>query len=191
MTAEMEFERCLGEKLRERNKTLKIVSASQWRKAVAPGKRFADAPRSVDRILTAIDDHATKERVDAIKVRYVIVIDVESTDSETQSHSDFGGASGGMIFNTTTEWVHYATFTASVVDVREARMVGSISANASGTSGYSAGVVVLFIIPIPYVLPTSFAGSEMAACSQLAVAVSDFIASGVEPAPSTVRSRTY
>jgi hypothetical protein len=170
--SENELEYCVGTAIRKQLPAVTQVRASAFRQAVAPGKQFRDSPHSPETILAALQDPATRTKLGDLHLRYVMVLDVDATDSPTATHFGVDGRQGILVWGINREWTHSADFSATVVDLREVREAGVITANASGKSSYA--IVAVWILPLPP-FPTSFSASESRACNALGLALADFV----------------
>jgi hypothetical protein len=170
--SENELEHCVGTAMRKQISTVTLVRASAFRQAVAPGKQFRESPHSADTILAALQDPVLRSKLRELHLRYVMVLDVDAADSPTQTHFGADGRDGILVWGIGREWTHFAELSATVVDLREVREAGVITANASGKTGYA--VVAIWILPLPPI-PTSFSASESRACNALGLALADFV----------------
>ena len=170
--SENELEHCLGTAIRKQLPTVTLVRASAFRQAVAPGKQLRDSPHSAETILAALQDPALRSKLRELHLRYVMVLDVDAGDSPTNTHFGADGRDGILVWGFTREWTHFAEINATVVDLREVREAGVITASASGKAGYA--ITAVWILPLPP-FPTSFSASESRACSTLGLALADFV----------------
>lgn len=178
---EAEVERCIGAGLKQRIKNLETIRASRVRDALVAAPRSRASLRSVESILEALDSPSSPGELHRLQLKYVVVIDIETSDSPTQSKFDqskFDMSKGGgglpAMGVVRTQW-HRATYTATILDAREARKTGVITVDASGRSEYVMGVGFLYILPVPILMPTSFSVSKSEACAKLSDAVAQFL----------------
>jgi hypothetical protein len=178
---ESEVERCVGAGLKQRIKNIETIRASRVRDALVAPPRSRASLRSVESILEALDSPSNSGELHRLQLKYVVVIDIETSDSPTQSKFDMSkfdmSKSGGglpAMGVVRTQW-HMATYTATILDAREARKAGVITVDASGRAEHVMGVGFLYIIPVPIVLPTSFSTSKSEACAKLSGAVAQFL----------------
>ena len=176
LSDEAEVERCIGAGLKQRIKNIETIRAPRVRDALVAPPRSRASRRSVESILEALDGPSNSGELHRLHLKYVVVIDIETSDSPTQSKFDMekGGGSLPAMGVVRTQW-HRATYTATILDAREARKAGIITVDASGRSEYVMGVGFLYIIPVPIVAPTSFSVSKSAACAKLSDAVAQFL----------------
>ena len=171
------FQRKRGRALRgdgdsQTSPTVTQVRASTFRQAVTSRMQFSDSPHNAETILAALQDLATRTKLGDLHLRYVMVLDVDATDSPTRTQFGMDGRQGILVWGINREWTHFADFSATVVDLREVREAGVITANASGKSSYA--IMAVWILPLPP-FPTSFSASESRACNALSLALADFV----------------
>jgi len=173
---ESDLEYCVANGVKRRIKDAQLIRASQMRSALALKAGVSDSLRSVEATLAALDDPASSARLRALRIRYVVVIDIQTYDSKTQSEWSGGMDRGVAGVGVNRTWWHNATLTATIVDAREVRKAGVITVNATGKAGYAMGVaMILYILPMPLAFPTSFSGSESLACLSLGDEVAAFL----------------
>jgi len=170
--SESEVERCAGTAIRKQVPTVTQVRASSFRQAVTSRMQFSDSPHNAETILAALQDPATRTKLGDLHLRYVMVLDVDATDSPTRTQFGMDGRQGILVWGINREWTHFADFSATVVDLREVREAGVITANASGKSSYA--IMAVWILPLPP-FQTSFSASESRACNALGLALADFV----------------
>ena len=188
---ESDLEYCVASGVKRRIKNAQVIHASQMRRALALKADVSDSLRSVEATLTALEDPASSSRLRALRVRYVVVVDIQTNDSKTNSEWSGGVNRIGAGIAVKRSWSHDATLTATIVDAREVRKAGVITVKATGKAGYAIGAGLIVILPVPLVFPTSFSGSESLACLRLGDEVAAFLtAKDDAPSPGEHRS-TY
>jgi len=139
--------------MRKEISTVTQVRASAFRQVVAPGKQFKDSPHSANTILAALQDSVLRSKLRELHLRYVIVLDVDAADSPATHFGVVGGRQGILVWGINREWIHFAEFRATVVDLREAREADVITASASEKTGYA--ITAVWILPLPPFRPHS------------------------------------
>lgn len=162
------IEGCIRKGMRSVNRSLQFVTAADALKAVYPAPAFATAPRSPDDILAGLETDGRAALWASLGVRYVVTVTVHVSD--TRSSIDGWGA-GKLGFGGTAKWRETADFNATVVDIPNARIAGSVQATASGDE--AAGVHMILILPIPHGYD---AATEASACRELGRSLAAFLA---------------
>jgi len=184
-----DLEYCVANGVRRRIKNVQVIHASQMRTALALKAGVSDSLRSVEATVAALEDPASSARLRALRVRYVVMVDIQTYDSRTESKWDTATDKGGAAIAVTRSWWHNANLTATIVDAREVRKAGVITVNATGKAGYAMGVALIYILPVPLVFPTSFSGSESLACLRLGDDVAAFLtAKDNPPSPGSAKA---
>jgi|KBSMisStaDraftv2_1062788.scaffolds.fasta_scaffold42463_3 hypothetical protein len=175
---EVELEHCVSSGLSKRLKNITMVHGSKFRSALVADAESPDLLRSADATLAALAHPKVPDRLRELNVRYVVVVDMQTMDSPTQSGVGADAKQGAAVIGVGRSWTHTALYTATILDVREVRRSGVVSADASGKAGYAMGVALLYILPVPFVVPTSYSGSESLACTRLADEAAQFLIGG-------------
>ncbi len=165
---EKDFERCLAAAMLAERSDLTVIPTDELRRAAFPGSRFEDAPRSIAALLPLAQSAEFRRRIAALKLRYVLLVRVAT---ETANAKPVFAASSGGVWGVGGEWDRISSVTAEILDLREARQSGALTASSYGRAGFV--VPVLVIIPLPPV-PYS-AMTETEACKALGKAVVEFL----------------
>jgi hypothetical protein len=169
--SETEFEYCMDSAMRKRLPNMKVVRAKEFRSAAFPGKGFVDAPRATEATLEALADPELQRRIERLNLRYMVVLDVKTTNSGADTKVEFGkGASDGM-WGVTRQWKRSSWLTATVLDLRFARRAGTLNSGVSGEAGWVFPVfLIISLPPVPYK-----AATESPACEAMGLAAADFM----------------
>jgi len=170
---EHSVESCMGNAMNSVNPQLKIVSAKEFRRALFPGKKFKDAPRSAEALLLSLQDEESRHHVQDLGIRYLIVVD---TDTHKYGEKTEFAAQGG-VWAVGQSWTRYSNFLAFVIDVKQPAKSGSFSSSSSGNAGFA--VPFFYIVPLPPV--PLIAATESEACSSLGTAVVNFLEGHEDP----------
>ncbi len=171
---ESDVEDCMVDAIKRDNPRLKVVSATDFRKAIFPGKKFKDVPRSPESLLLFLQDEKSRQQVQMIGVRYLIIVDTNTSNSTgelifDELYDEGGGMEFWVLGNVSTRTSSYLAY---VIDVRQSAESGRLSASSAGKVGFAVPFFY-YIIPLPPV--PFFARTEAKACDGLGSAVASFI----------------
>lgn len=159
-------ERCIQTGMHSINSALKFVSAAESRKKLYPSESFKSAPRSPWAIVGGGTEQGTSAWA-AIGARYVISVAVSNVDSPV-SNSKTDLKPFGIV---TVKWTRNYAFTATVSDIANVRIAGTMKARAAG----EASVSVFHIAYLP-LLPYGYgAAAESNACHELGRSLAAFL----------------
>lgn len=169
--------RCIGRALGKFAPNLRIVPSDAFRRAAFPEMDAADVPPAPWQRL--VNEPAFRQRIAGLDIRYLVAVNV-SRGSNAIAFDDHDVALNryGAAF---TWWGRNRWFSmnATIVDLRHARVAGSLTATAD--SKEKAGVLVAyFVLPIPYWVPG--VSPEKPACRKLGQEVARFITDDDPPA---------
>jgi len=145
---------------------------SEFRALVSTDTMGADGSRSADSLLRALGDPATAARFAIAQVRFVMLLEA----SYDTSQSKWGGGVSDAGFAVGKDWTQNSSIRATILDLKHARIAGSINAYSTGQEG--AGVGVFIIIPFPIYF-TSMAESR--ACAAMGKELARFISGTSTP----------
>jgi hypothetical protein len=162
------IERCLSKTIPEHLPKLKLIPAKEFWAVASPGVPFADSMRAPATILETLANADTWQRLqDKLSLRYVIVLDVNITDTKTDTELLGSRYSAGW----RQDWLRSLSVITTVFDARSAQRVGSLNSSTSAVMGYIAELVFM----IPLVASTGHEPTESESCDALGRGVADFI----------------
>jgi hypothetical protein len=153
---EQELTDCMRQAISDGQLVQTRVSGIDFRETLFPGVKFESAPRSSDALLDLLKNDEVQNRISAMGVRYLIVVDIRTYSSSGSSTPLPGSSSRGSIFH------------ATVIDAKYRMKSGEIYSDSVGKVGSDLSI---------------FSGTERDACSGLGKAVNNFITSTEEPVP--------
>jgi hypothetical protein len=170
--AELErfFDACLRREMLARREGLRFIPARDLREAAFPGQSVGTLHVPGEKILGLLADGRLAQHGALNRLRYVIVLD--GTHWESGARPEGGGSGGGGAIG--VGWRRVLSLRATVLDLAQRRVSGSISAYASGER--AAGVGIVYIIPIPFFFTTMPEAAGV--CRGLGRALVRFIAAG-------------
>jgi hypothetical protein len=155
---------------------LTFLPPAALRKLVSVDTMGADGPKSPELLLRSLGEPVTATRLAEAKVRYLVLVeaDYRTADSKWEVQSSGGKGGGGLTVG--RGWRQTSSFQATILDLKHARIAGSIESSMSGSQG--AGVGVILIIPFPYYYSSD---TESRVCSALGEALVRFISGSTKP----------
>lgn len=165
---EMNFVRCVGDRMGKGGNRMNVISENNFRDAVFPWFEPRTAPANTSDLPEIMSTPVVAERLRQLGLRYLVWIDgstvrTESAGSMTCSVTTAGGGCFGFL-----TWENDSSYEAIVWDVRSGQAVGRVSSDAIGTS-YVPAVVV----PVPLI-----ARVQNSACVSLSNQLKTFILNG-------------
>ncbi|MEJ2089657.1 MAG: hypothetical protein P8Y69_14535 [Gammaproteobacteria bacterium] len=163
---EVNFVRCVGDRMGRGSRGMHVISESDFRDAVFPWFEPRTAPANTADLPELMSTPVLARRLQEMGLKYLVWIDgstvrTDSAGSMTCSVTTAGAGCFGFL-----TWEHDSSYEATVWDVRSGSAVGRVSADALGTS-YVPAVVV----PVPLI-----ARVQNSACNSLAQQLKTFIA---------------
>lgn len=151
---EQELTDCMRQAISDGQLTQTSVSGIDFRATLFPGVKFENAPRSSEALLDLLRNDDVQNRISAMGVRYLIVVDIRTYSSSGTSTPLLGSSARSSIFH------------ATVLDTKYRIKSGEIYSESVGNVGSN--------LPI-------LSRTERDACSGLGKAVNKFITSSEEP----------
>jgi hypothetical protein len=150
----------------------KIYGEQEFLDAMFPWFESSTAPVNVAGLKALLQRPGVVERLQEIKVRYVVWIDgkTRKTDSAGSVACAVGPGGGGCFG--LGWWDKESGYVASVWDLNSAQEIGSVTTDVSGTS-----VLIGAVVPIPIITPV-----RHTACSRLAEQLRGFLVGSDLPA---------
>ncbi len=154
--AESGFLDCVGDRIAH-DKSIKVHSNEAFTDRLFPWFEPGTVPSRAEGVAAVLAQPGVSEQVAASGVRYIIWLDggTRRTDSGGDlACSAAPGAAGCIGFGW---WEKESAYEATIWDLKQAKSVGSIGTNVTGTSA-----IVGAIVPLPFI-----ARVEVAACSRM------------------------
>ncbi len=167
---ESSFESCIGTAIRARVSSIVLLRAREVREKVFPGMTFTDSPHTESDILVALSDTATRTRMEALGLRYILVLHVVTRDGDGKWGVDGSGGRDGGVIGLTQQWERRSDYRALVVDIYEGKVAGTLE--VSNAQHKAAGIGVAWIIPFPIFTVSTV---EFQTCRELGLALGDFL----------------
>lgn len=156
------MQQCIGAHMQAASENLALLPAAEFRRLVSPHRVTADASKSATSLLRALEEPVTARRLEEMKVRYLLLLEVSYAVGELKA-SGLGAARE-----------QFSTLHATVLDLRHRRIAGSIRSSFTGSEG--GGFAVLPSGPIFAVVPVYFTSmTESRACERLSNALARLI----------------
>ena len=165
---EMNFVRCVGDRMGRGGARMNVISEGAFRDAVFPWFEPRTAPANTSDLPEIMSTPVVARRLEELGLRYLVWIDgstvrTDSAGSMTCSVTATGGGCFGFL-----TWENDSSYEATVWDVRSGQAVGRVSSDAIGTS-YIPAVVV----PVPLI-----ARVQNSACASLSNQLKTFLLNG-------------
>ena len=165
---EMNFVRCVGNRMAKGGNRMNVLSEADFRDALFPWFEPRTAPAKTSDLPELMSTPALADRLSELGLRYLVWIDgstvrTDSAGSMTCSITTAGGGCFGFL-----TWENDSSYEATIWNVRTGQAVGRVSTDAIGTS-YIPAVVV----PVPLI-----ARVQNSACTSLSNQLKTFILNG-------------
>lgn len=173
---EKESADCVAEAIRELEAEIKIVAPQAFRDGMFPWFEPGTAPTTADGLARLMEQPLVHRKIATYGVRYVVAIGGESASDLDGWGGGFGAHGVGVVvggFN----WTTATRLVATILDLKQARPVGEVSAAASGGGG--AGILLIF----PYIVPSADTGAIT--CQAIAERVVGFLKGEAQPPDQT------
>jgi hypothetical protein len=168
---EERFERCIRTEMHGVNDDLRFLPPADFRKLVSADATAAltacmadDGTQSPESLLRLLGEPGTATPLAEAKVRYVVLL--EATYSTSRARVQ--GGQGGVV----ATWQQYSNLTTTILDLKHARIVGSIKSKSQGEEGHG----IFFIIPFYFA-----SMAESGACAAVGKELARFISGTSTP----------
>ena len=156
-----DFEYCVTASLLAERPKLNILPANEFRRIASPDNIFGSSPPTPEAINELLRDQDLKRRLNAVHLRYLVIVDVQATKGTNKALAAAGivlGVVAGMHWN--------STITASIVDLRDGVQSGVATGNYAG-SNWVPTFGLLLPLAMPGIPPMRPMGpKESQACSE-------------------------
>jgi hypothetical protein len=163
---EASLEWCIRTETQRVNDKQLFLPPADLRKLVSADTMDANGSKSPDSLLRSLGEPVTARHLAEAKVRYLVLL--EGSYSTSNSRWSSGASQGG--FAIAKEWTQYSSIQATILDLKHARIAGSIVSYSTGKEGGGAGVFIIIPFPIYF---TSM--PESRACAALGKELARFI----------------
>lgn len=156
---------CIDDALRNLMPGTKVIPPAEFRETMFPWFEPNVAPKATDTLSRLLRRTIVKRRLDALSMRYVVTIGGGTVGKSSGWGGGFAGPGGGVIIGGLS--LQQSTkLTASILDLKKARLVNEIEAGAAGS-----GAIGLFVMIPIFVSPET----ETITCKAIAERVVAFI----------------
>jgi hypothetical protein len=170
---ENRFEGCMEAAMQSVKRDLRVVPAADFRRAAFQGLEYPEEPRSPVDLLQFLRAPGVIERIEPLKVRYLVVVDAATRKFDHRRRLELAEP---PMWGVGSEWQKHSQLNAAVLDLEKGHEAGTLNAGSNGRGGIV--FPVLLILPMP---PVGWSSpTEGRACKALGRAVAQFIAGPVE-----------
>lgn len=164
--AEGDFIDCVGKRIAGRNKAIKIESNQDFTDRLFPWFEPGTVPSRPEGLTAVLQQPGVSEQVAATGVRYIVWLDGGTRKTDGGGSLACGAAPGAAGCIGFGWWEKESNYEATVWDLKQAKSVGSVGADVTGTSA-----VVGLVVPLPFI-----ARVEGTACDRLGEQLRSFLA---------------
>jgi len=160
-TLAQDFEHCVTVSLLKEQPKLDVLSSKEFRRITFPDNVFASSPPTPEAINELLRDQDLRRRLNAAHLRYLVIVDVQTTKGTNKALAAAGIALGVVA------GMHWkSTITASIVDLRDGVQSGVATGNYAG-SNWVPTFGLLLPLAMPGMPPMRPMGpKESQACSE-------------------------
>lgn len=165
---EEKFTDCVTEDLERgtgRKRGFKIHDDDQFVDSLFPWFEPSTAPTRPESLAALFEKPGVAKRIAESGVRYIVWLDGDTHKTDGGGSLACGASPGGAGCIGFGWWEKESDYVANIWDLKEARSVGTLSTNVTGTSA-----LVGAIVPLPFI-----ARVQSAACDRMASQLRDFL----------------
>jgi hypothetical protein len=166
--AESEFLDCIGYRIAGRRKSISVHPNEEFTDKLFPWFEPGTVPSKAQGLEGVLSQPGVSERVAATGVRYIVWLDGGTRKTDGGGSLACGAAPGAAGCIGFGWWEKESDYEATVWDLKQAKSVGSVGTNVSGTSA-----VVGAIVPLPFIAHT-----QQTACTRLGDQLKSFLEGG-------------
>jgi hypothetical protein len=163
--AEGEFIDCVGKRIAGRNKSIKVEPNETFTDKLFPWFEPGTVPSRPEGLTAVLAQPGVSEQVASTGVRYIVWLDGSTRKTDGGGSLACGAAPGAAGCIGFGWWEKEAEYEATVWDLRQAKSVGSVGADITGTSA-----VIGLLVPLPFI-----ARVQGMACDRLGQQLRDFL----------------
>lgn len=147
--AESDFLDCIGQRIAGRRKSIKVHPNEEFTDKLFPWFEPGTVPSRAQGLESVLAQPGVSERVASTGVRYIVWLDGGTRKTDGGGSLACGAAPGMAGCIGFGWWEKESDYEATVWDLQQARSVGSVGTNVTGTSA-----VVGAIVPLPFIAHT-------------------------------------
>jgi hypothetical protein len=163
--AEGEFIDCVGKRIAGRNKSIKVEPNETFTDKLFPWFEPGTVPSRPEGLTAVLAQPGVSEQVASTGVRYIVWLDGGTRKTDGGGSLACGAAPGAAGCIGFGWWEKEAEYEATVWDLQQAKSVGSVGADITGTSA-----VIGLLVPLPFI-----ARVQGMACDRLGQQLRDFL----------------
>jgi hypothetical protein len=163
--AESEFIDCVGKRIAGRTKTIKVESNEAFTNRLYPWFEPGTVPTRPEGLTAVLAQPGVSEQVAATGVRYIVWLDGSTRKTDGGGSLACGAAPGAAGCIGFGWWEKASEYEATVWDLQQAKSVGSVGTEVTGTSA-----VLGLLVPLPFI-----ARVEGTACDRLGEQLRTFL----------------
>jgi len=166
--AESRFLDCIGDRIAGRRKTIKVHPNEEFTDKLFPWFEPGTVPSRAQGLESLLAQPGVAERIAATGVRYIVWLDGGTRKTDGGGSLACGAMPGMAGCLGVGWWEKESDYEATIWDLRQARSVGSVGTNITGTSA-----IVGAVVPLPFVAHT-----QSTACFKLGDQLRAFLEGG-------------
>lgn len=166
--AESEFLDCVGDRIARGRESIKVHPNEAFADRLFPWFEPGTVPTRAEGVAEVLAQPGVSEQVAATGVRYIVWLDGGTRRTDGGGSLACGAAPGAAGCIGFGWWEKESAYEATVWDLKQARSVGSVGTNVTGTSA-----VVGAIVPLPFI-----ARVQGTACTRMGDQLRTFLAGG-------------
>ncbi len=163
--AEGEFIHCVGKRIAGGKKSIKVEPNQAFTDRLFPWFEPGTVPSRPEGLTAVLRQPGVSEQIASTGVRYIVWLDGGTRKTDGGGSLACGAAPGAAGCIGFGWWEKEAAYEATVWDLKQAKSVGSVGTNVTGTSA-----VIGLILPLPFV-----ARVQGAACDRLGEQLHSFL----------------
>ena len=144
--AEGEFIDCVSKRIAGRNKSINVESKESFTNRLFPWFESGTVPSRPEGLTAVLAQPGVSEQVAATGVRYIVWLDGGTRKTDGGGSLACGAAPGAAGCIGFGWWEKAAEYEATVWDLQQAKSVGSVGTEVTGTSA-----VIGLIVPLPFI----------------------------------------
>jgi hypothetical protein len=166
--AESEFLDCIGHRIAGRRKSIRVHPNEEFTDKLFPWFEPGTVPSKAQQLESVLSQPGVSEQVASTGVRYIVWLDGGTRKTDGGGSLACGAAPGAAGCIGFGWWEKESDYEATIWDLKQAKSVGSVGTNVSGTSA-----VVGAIVPLPFIAHT-----QDTACFRLGDQLKSFLEGG-------------
>jgi hypothetical protein len=163
--AEGGFIDCVSNRLQGRNNAIRVQSNESFADKLFPWFEPSNIPTKAEGMAAVLSQPGVTEQVAATGVRYIVWLDGATRKTDGGGSLACGAAPGAAGCIGFGWWEKESAYEATVWDLKQAKSVGSVGTNVTGTSA-----IVGAIVPLPFI-----ARVQGTACNRMGEQLNHFL----------------